>query len=322
MLAVLFASCAEGEVEKSGETVGDIGFTTHLTRGGSIDNAKAVAEAGGFDVWAYKHTGAWASAPDKTILIDNTGGGYGHVTSDDEGATWDYGPLQAWPAGGGKVSFFAFAPHGGADWDGTLDAEGVPVITYEVPEATGSQKDLMIATPVIDATGATADGKVKEVFHHALSRITFSALKVPEMEGNKVIVTGVGFNNLLNSGSAALRTPVSWSHDGRTGDCWVSVAGGALTNTILGHLEAQDITAGGGDMFLMPQTFGTDADIIVVFTVDDVELSWSGPIPAPEAWEPGTSYNYKILVDGDMIFLVCGSLEAPGSGSAWDETAW
>ncbi len=313
--AALLASCAKEKVETSGETGGGIGFTTHLTRGTGIDNAAGVAAAGGFDVWAYAHTGGWSAATDKAILIDNTGSGYGRATSADAGATWDYGTPKMWPIGR-KVSSFAYAPHGKATVTGT-DAY-VPVIRYEVPTAAAGQVDLMIAAPVIDATAATAAGEVPEVFHHALSRISFQAFKAAGMAGNDVVIKRVVLENIQYKGYAKLETSpaVSWTLDPALSDFEVSVADGSLKNMLLGTTP-DDILSAGGTMFMMPQTLGISASMIVEFSVDDVELIWEGPIPAPSTWLPGRAYNYKLGINADMVMVICGSLEAPGTGSDW-----
>ncbi len=315
LAAAAVVSCGKEAVERRGEEGVAIGFATHLTRGTSIGDAIGVAAGGGFSVWAYKHSGDWEKAPrsDKRIMIDNTGYGYGHVTGDATGTQWDYGTPQIWPIGR-KASFFACAPHGCAAWDGTTDAQGVPKITYTVPTAVADQRDLMIATPVLNAVGPDP---VREVFHHALSRITFSALKSPFMTG-EVIVTGVEFKNVRYSGSVWLQTSVSWTPDDYTGNRAIGDEENELLNSPLNDLSTQNITAPGAEMFLMPQTLDNLASMVITFTVDGLELSWSGEIPPPGVWEPGKAYNYKLFVDGEMVVVVCGELETPTDGTWGD----
>lgn len=313
MAAAVLTSCGTERVDTRGGENTEIGFATHLTRGSEIANAAGVAAEGGFSVWAFQHTGTWSTASDKVIFIDNTGLGYGHVTGNAAGTEWNYGPPKYWPAGK-MISFFAYTPHGCAMPDGT-DAAGVPAITYEVPDEVANQKDLMIAAPVLDATGPNP---VNEVFHHALSRITFSACKADLMPG-EVKITTIGLKNIRYRGSTTLQTPVSWAVDTHTynyalfDDLLLDVTLGAGANA------AQNVTAPNGAMFLMPQELNGSEEIIVLFTAEGMELSWSGTIPAPAAWLPGKSYNYRLLIDGDMVVIVCGQLEPLEDGSDWGD---
>lgn len=308
--AAAFASCAKESVESRGAEDSEIGFSTHLTRGASIADAAGVAAEGGFSVWAYRHTGSWDAASDKTIYID-AGSGYGHVTSAD-GVDWDYGTPKYWPLGK-MISSFACAPHGYATPTGDY-VNDVPVIACEVAGDAASQKDFMIAAPVLDAVGPDP---VKEVFHHALSRITFSALKADLML-EEVKITAIELRNIHGAGTAALQLPVSWNVGAATRDFIIS--GASLLDVALDNQTAQNITASDGAMFLMPQNLDAAAEIAVTFTVGgDLELSWSGPVPAPAAWLPSTSYNYRILVDYETVVIICGRLEPLSGGGDWGE---
>lgn len=224
---------------------------------------------------------------------------------------WDYGTPKYWPAGK-KISFFAYAPHGYATPAGT-DASGVPMVTYEVPADAAAQKDLMIATPVKDATGPDP---VNEVFHHALSRITFSALK-SDLMIEDVRITAIELRNIRSTGTATLQLPVSWSVGAATQNFILS--GTSLLDVALDTQTAHSVTAADGAMFLLPQDLGASAEIAVRFTVgSDLEFTWSGSVPAPAAWLPAKSYNYRILVSYETVVINCGQLESPTGGN-WGE---
>lgn len=310
--ATILVSCSNESVEIRGEEQVKVGFSTLLTRGSSINSAADVASAGGFSVWAYKHTGPWTTAIDKTILIDNAGG-YGHVTSVD-GVTWDYGAPQYWPLVK-KVSFFAYTPHGYASWDGTLTNDDIPVIECTVPLTAADQKDMMIAVPVYDDKGPDP---VQENFHHALSRITFSALKADNLENKVVKINSIAINGVNNKGTTPLLTPVVWSvNELSKQDYKLSVLGGSLNNISLTISTDQDLLPSGGTLFMMPQTFPSGANLVIEFTNDGKNLRWSGEIPAPTTWEVGKSYHYKLLIDGDLVAVICGQLESPSTGTDW-----
>lgn len=306
-------SCEGEYIERSGDGAG-ISFATYLTRGTSIANAEGVADAGGFSVWAYSHTGPWNTAMDKTIIIDNTNSGYAHVTGVDGGSgiTWNYGTTQAWPQNK-NVSFFAYAPYGSAVWSGGV---GVPEITYEVPIAVGSQKDLMIATQQIDRT--SSPNPVNMVFNHALSRIKFSALKSSDWNDKEIIIESVELKNICYKGTVSLQTPISWAVDNVNKRNFTVSTGNGLLSTSL-DVQATELTTSDGMLFLMPQTIPSDALMIVRYTIDGNAIMWQGSIPSsPGAWLPGKSYNYKLLIDGELVMIICADLESVTPGGDWN----
>lgn len=310
MAVAVLTSCAAENVETRGAENTEIGFSTLLTRGTSIADAAGVAHEGGFSVWAYRHTGNWNAASDKTIYLDNAGG-YCHVTSAD-GVEWDYGTPKYWPMGK-MISFFACAPHGYATPTGNYLSD-VPEISCEVPGDAAAQKDFMIATPVIDAVGPDP---VREVFHHVMSRVTFSARKA-DLMAEEVKITSIELRNISSTGTTALNSSISWDVGAATHTSTIS--GASLLDVALDTQTAQNITAADGAMFLMPQNLTAAAEIAVTFIVgEDLELSWAGPITSPTTWIPAKSYNYSILVDYDKVVIICGQLESPNDGGNWGE---
>jgi hypothetical protein len=305
-------SCNKETIEKPGEQGEEIGFAVHfthdegLTKGSVITDAAGVATKGGFDVWAYFYTGTWSSVPAKTGIFVGT-----QVTSLDGGLTWDYGTLQLWPLGK-RVSFFAYAPHGSAT-SSSFDAQGVPIINYEVPVNVTNHVDLMIADQRLDLFGPAP---VDEQFSHALSQIRFSAAKVGYMTNN-VIINSIEVSSVKYSGSTPLQLPVVWAVNPTTRSYALSIGNGLLSSTSL-TATMQEILTAGQAMFMMPQTLDAAAQITVSFSRDNLNLNWTAPLPAPVVWLPGKSYNYQIVVDGDMVMVMCAQLEFPTDGT-WGE---
>ena len=308
--ALLLVSCGREIVERPGDESVDISFTAGgFTRGSEITGPAGMATAG-FCVWAYNYTGFWASAASKTIIINNTGLGHGRVTSGDGGLTWSYGTPQMWP--GNRVSFFAYAPYGAATPTG-VDGQGVPTISYTIPDNVANQVDLLIADHVLDRIGPTP---VNEMFRHALSRVSFSALKSANVSG-VVKVTSIEVRNIYNDGSTVLKTPVLWNVNNlSTGAPVITIVNGLLQNLAL-TTTVQNVLSPGGTMFLMPQTLDATAEIVVTYTIDALELSWTSPIPSPSVWEAGKSYNYQLLIDTDLVMVILGQLESPWDGPGW-----
>jgi hypothetical protein len=305
-------SCNKETIEKPGEKVEGIGFAVHFkqdagaTKGSAITNAAGVATAGGFSVWAYSYIGTWSSIPAKTGIFVGT-----QVTSLDGGLTWDYGTPQLWPLGE-RVSFFAYAPHGSATFS-NFDAQGVPVINYEAPVNVTNHVDLMIAGQQLDKLGPDP---VNEQFSHALSQIRFSAAKVGHTTSN-VTINSIEVSSVKYSGSTPLLLPVAWTVNPTSRNYTLSIGNGLLSNTIL-TATTQEILASGQAMFMMPQTLDATAQITVSFSIDNLSLNWTAPLPEPVVWLPGRSYNYQLIIDGNMVMVMCAQLESPTDGTWGD----
>ena len=319
LAAVLF-SCGKEKVERADEGMA-IGFAPRssvgeFTRGDMITDAAGVANAGGFDVWTYSHTGLWATASDKIIIVDNAGG-YAKVESPD-GNTWDYGTLQPWPYGK-SVSAFAYAPSGAATAI-NISGSKVPEISYAVP-AVDQQVDLMIAEQRTDLSPNMApvvNGRIPETFHHALSHIQLFALWSTDTTddiypGDEVVVKNAELRNLYYSGTAPMQTPVLWAPDKLLVKNYTFPDDLALAEGV-----AKSIVPAGKLMFLMPQDLNrTDVKMALTFTVNGFERTWEGLFPMPALWEAGKIYKYTFVIEGDMVAIICGDLKNPVDGGTW-----
>jgi hypothetical protein len=323
--AVLVVSCSKQTIETPPATDGEgeiIRFTTPgvLSRGSEITDKAGVATAGGFAVWALNHSGLWASGSAKTPIIDTTGDGYGVVTSSDGGTTWSYGTPAEWPLG--RVSFFAYAPY--TTFAGSLtgsltvispDAEGVPQIRYRVPREAVEQVDLMIADPVYNRLGRDP---VTESFHHALSRVRFTAAKTSDLASDVVKVLLVRIDDISCEGTASLKTPVVWTPIATSQNFpLATVDNGSLQDLAL-TTSQQNLHTTTGTMFVLPQTLGSGtANLTVTYQINGLQLSWAGKLPTT-AWEPGKAYLYQLLIGTDMVMVISGNIESPGDGTWGD----
>ncbi len=271
----------------------------------------------GFSLWAYQHTGFWASTQNSDILLNNTGNGHAHVTGNSAGTTWSYGTPVLWPSNK-QVSFFAYAPHNAATSVYAPGAPQVPIITYEVSGTAGNQGDLIISEALLDKTGPTA---ASMTFYHALSRIEVSAIRSSHLH-EPVYIKRVEFKNLYNTGTVALDTPILWTLNGAANNNYIlSVSGGTLMDVAVGDTYASLLPSPGSALLLMPQPLA-GRSIAVTFTVGDIEFEWEGQIPSPLNWEPGMIYDYKLEIGGEMVTVTCSELEPAYSGANWNEYAY
>lgn len=160
LLATGLAACTQNEEISSLENQKAITFDTYVGRDAatraSVIDVDAL-ETSGFGVLGYYTEDDWAETATPNFMHNQK------VSGED----WGYEPLKYWPATG-KISFFAYAPHG----TGTLSdntTAGTPTLIYTVPDAVGEQIDLLVAGAQKNQTGNT----VNFTFKHALSRIGF-----------------------------------------------------------------------------------------------------------------------------------------------------
>lgn len=301
IIAIIFVSCTEGTVEIREEQTADIQFATVLSKASIIDSSASLAQAGGFHVWAYSHSGNWdeVAAETKTPLLENI------PVFSTGGTVWSYGSPVAWPEAD-QVSFFAYAPAGKATVSKATES-GVPVMNFEVNDSPAQQSDLLIAARVTDQSGSNYGGQstVGISFDHALSQIKFSALLSGEFE-QEVKITQIVFRNIYHKGEAALETPVSWTVDTSTTKSYTLTTANGLSTNALSSVS-QGISNANGLLFLLPQTIERATDLPemeVTLTVDGVAVSYVVPVFSTAAWLPGRSYNYQLIVFRDSLQVI------------------
>lgn len=308
LIAVAAASCGKEAVETRNGNDPSIGFMSPGPRGNTIVGALGVAQAGGFNVWGYSHTGTWPAVTKTTLFNSVT------VTSADNGATWSYSPLIDWPIGR-KVSFFAYAPAGSAALNG-YDTNGIPEIDFTVNDNPANQKDLLIANQMLDCTGPNP---VNLLFDHALSRISFSALKSSSVT-EVIRITGIELKNIYFRGTALMKIPAVWTVEtSAVKNYSLALSSGGVQNVALTASD-QLISTVAGTLFLMPQTLQRTTnppEMVVSLTADGVPLSYTCPLFSPAAWTPGQPYNYQVYVESlDVVVILCGALEST-TGGTW-----
>lgn len=318
--ALAAASCVK-EIRKGTDDVESIGFVASLdvsddiiSRGTMTNTTANLAALGGFKVWAIEHAGTWAATPigGKSYVMNGLS-----VTSSDGGATWSYGADIMWP-GGNNVSFFAYAPIASATI--TTDSDATPVATFAVvgdddDQTYGivDQTDLLIAAPVLDLSGTSYVRPVDIRLKHALSRISFSGLMSDVTDERAIRIKSITLNGLYNSGSARFADPVVWTYTGDPDASYTVTTGtnGGIVNANLGGSSLGtpvQLTTSTGYLFLMPQqlarSLGEDPTMDVTLEIDGTEYSYTSLVFSPNAWEPGRSYNYQIVIGKDDLRVI------------------
>lgn len=188
-LAAVF-SCTKSELINAPGAGTPIAFETYsgripTTKATSVVGQDGLAQAGGFQVYAFIHaTGTTASYADPYMNKVVTG----EVTTPATETTaaevaWSYDGITYWPTTH-ELDFVAYALN--CKTAVVADAtDAYTKINYTVADAVADQTDLLVATPVYNATSANGDA-VHLTFNHMLSRVGFSLVT---NQGNAVLVT-------------------------------------------------------------------------------------------------------------------------------------
>lgn len=330
LVAATALSCAREKVEKSSDgKESKIGFAMLLTRGGTVINPASLADAGGFDVWAYSHTTPWPATPTATLIDGQqvNGSVNGSVVS------WSYDNPVMWPDE--YVSFFAYGPSGSATPTGTFTADGVPIISFTANSSASAQADLVMAAPVYNRAGTTYayNPVVSLAFSHVLSKISFSGIMSDPTDTRIIKMSKIVMNDILTSGTAPVvynssSSPVEWTLGSAKANYTVAAATGELDGTVALSTTSVDVTTSDGYMFLLPQTMarenGEDPTMDITLSISEDggltfdEVTYASVVFSPEAWVAGKSYNYQIIVDKDDLRII--RIEIDTELTPWNPT--
>lgn len=188
-LAAVF-SCTKSELINAPGAGTPIAFETYsgripTTKATSVVGQEGLAQAGGFQVYAFIHaTGTTASYADPYMNKVVTGDIKTPATETTPAeVTWGYDGITYWPTTH-ELDFVAYALN--CNTAVTADeTDAYTKIKYTVADAVADQTDLLVATPVYNATSEGGDA-VRLTFNHMLSRVGFSLMTNP---GNAVRVT-------------------------------------------------------------------------------------------------------------------------------------
>lgn len=279
-MALLSGCSNENSTDEELLPTSAIRFSTYLAaeeagRGTVTDDA--LLKTNGFGVMGYLHTAETSptyAAPD---FMNKQ-----QVTYDNGTSGWTYAPLKYWPANStARLDFLAYAPYGNAN----IQVNG-STLTFTVNSDPAQQTDLVVATPITDASYATAATGIQFTFAHLLSRIEFSAIAADGATSitlHSVALTG----NFFSTGTVdlAAATPVI------TG----STPTGQTTYTL---------PTGEGRLFLIPTATATPSATIR-YTAGETTTTQTVALTTT-TFKAGKSYHIRFKVSTDS------ATEAPG----------
>jgi hypothetical protein len=215
------------------------------------------------------------------------------VTKSD--GAWSYTPLKYWPAGSGKVSFFAVAPEPVEANGITLAKDaytGYPAFVVTPPAMLAQQQDICVAS-ALDRTGS--GGQVPLTFNHAMAKLTFTAQYFLTNQTSTTLQQ-LKFADIYTSSTLTFDgAGLKWDNSSATkgtytlsvGDNTLSV--GNTTTVTNGQIISGAATTVEGTLMLIPQTLdGAKAEMTLsngtVETINMPQLTL----------EAGKQYTYNL----------------------------
>ncbi len=208
-LVMLCCGCSADDYTTSPDDSGQISFAVTTgdaaTRGSVIDDTTMpITEQ--FRVFAWQTVSGTTTA----MMTSGDGGDAESNVVSYTAGSWSPKKLYHWPSDDdATVSFYAVYPK---DYTVVKDGSNYS-LGFTIPQAVGSQHDLMVAKSQNVSYASTTDGAASLAFNHLLSQVSFQAQLAQAFTGWQVSVTGISICNvnsrgtyLYNDGSI---TPVS-----------------------------------------------------------------------------------------------------------------
>ena len=231
-----------------------------------------------------------------------------------------------WPAKGGNIDFYAYAPHYDSQtaptyYSVTKDGYSAPKISYQVPTDITKQLDLMDGYV---QTNDYVDGKVDISMSHLLSQIQVKLGSIDQGRITKIEINGVYSKGLHTINNKDDKSVTIWNIDDSVKDNYVQTNASGLENNANGVV--------GGSMYLMPQTLPSEATIVITVQVptendtkdaqgnnnySDVKTySLCKKISEiTDVWKPNKSYTYIISTPNEIQVEVTDVVEQVEGGA-------
>ena len=208
---------------------------------------------------------------------------------------WETEQQYIWPENDDKLAFFAYAPGDGAGINlSSASQQGAPTIVFRVQNNPANQIDLITASAIDCTNQAQARNGVPLTFSHVLTSVKF--VLASELTGTLKSVTLRGlYTSAKYVYPSAANIAGTWNFSGR------SV--GSITFDYTGATPA------GVSLFLIPQSFGEDASVEVVYNDGTRDITLRASLKNQE-WTAGSSVIYKIS-DSEVNTLKIANITFP-----------
>ena len=337
---ICFTTPVVGSMTKA-PVYGEINGTTYPTTENFV--IYGVRHPNTYDGWTSDNATTYINGGEFTydrLYDDGTEGNGGTAGS----GGWKGKDKYYWPESG-VLSFGGYSPAsatkvagGESSGKGTFSygADGLTITGFSVHPTASLQQDLMYAERVYnkknntnDANNATYDG-VDIAFKHALSSIQFkvqlsadytSEFKLTSIKVGRVKYSGKFTENITETITNGIITSSNAAPKWEPADALLldstpyvafsSTDGLVLNNnykvgTTYNYLELDDDNIKGhNDLILMPQELPAEAELEIVYTVNEKEESSTVKLSdlKIKEWEIGKRYTYNITLGYDLIYV-------------------
>lgn len=311
--AVTFTACQKDEVISEVPQDQAIGFGTYVgrdaqTKASVMDLGKL--QTNGFGVYAYyTNDSDYDGDSQLNFMLDE------QVTYSN--TTWGYTNTKYWPSETGKkFTFIAYAPANDNNITNKLNNNSVhtgdPTFTFTVNSNVANQTDLLYDAIKNYQTKATNDVQ-NFTFHHALSRIGFSAK--PSSATDKISITSISIKGKFTSSGTFNIATGDFSNPTNTAEVIYTPT---VSNTEITGSTANSITTDGNYIMIIPtENFkeddplnpNNDNNIIVTVNYsiqvkdDKIAGGYSAAIPKTETgtinhivFEKGKAYTIVLTI--------------------------
>ena len=239
---------------------------------------------------------------------------FSNVSVNRNESDWNFDRTYYWPQTG-VVSFIAYYPYIDPSVSNSYglsivnqDVDTIPLIKYTVPNEVANQPDLMIATPVLNASREV----VKLNFNHALACISFN-VSGPDVPIDSIYLTGVSTSGNVYMCLDSNNKPY-WSYIAAPDDNQFKI--GLIDNPVAED-PSIDIMATDGYLMMIPQVLSDKAKLYVKFKglpVREISLNST----SVKEWVAGNKYIYT-LDEGVYTFdVTCDSIDCPYLGGVFN----
>lgn len=284
----------------------------------------------------YKSTSSAALFLDNRKVVYNS--------TDD---LWECDP-KAWWVLGKQISFFAYAPWVASKADPT-DPDPYFVFDDTDPQVflrgsfsqfddPAQQKDLLIASPMLDQFMGALPAPVPLTFKHALSKILVYLNITGDTEGHKFKLKSMSLGNIAGSGAFNYNTSAggfTWDEIPRSNTAVrnktynLSIDDATLEDAYIPHVDdlppgatglaryLRVQTANKGELMMLPQPLTTTSELILRldayreepassgnWVYDSSEAPFDLILPAENSWEAGNVYCYTITLDVTHHYII------------------
>lgn len=209
---------------------------------------------------------------------------------------WKVTPNVFWPVNSRNTSFFAYSPMYNANNGITItshETEGVPRLTYIMPQRAGYQPDLLLGAPLYDKV--RDDGVVSLKLDHALTAVGFAIHGVdPSLKVEKIGLKYIKCGGTINMDSGAV-----WE-DLRKSDYtyFAELNFDDGKDYISPTPTSKTVTADNGYIMVVPQTFDMTTTAIVEIYINRQVITKS--LRGTKPWVAGQPFIYNIEISSDM----------------------